>query len=156
GRPEALPGLVRHRRADRRRRPDGSAEGSRPRRTVEHFGLRIADFGSRNLGIPKSIRNPRSAIRHVVSGRPTMRAIVAVAITVVSLLAALPSAQAPRPTLRTPDGHPDLQGTYDIASMTPLERAQGTPLAMTREEAARFERERADRVKRLALPSNGD
>ena len=23
---------------------------------------------------------------------------------------------------RTPDGHPDLQGTYDLATMTPLER----------------------------------
>ena len=40
--------------------------------------------------------------------------------------------------------------------MTPLERAPGTPLVMTKEEAARFENERADRVRRLALPSNGD
>ena len=57
---------------------------------------------------------------------------------------------------RTADGHPDLQGTYDIASMTPLERAPGTPLVMTKEEAAALERQRAERVQRLALPSNGD
>jgi hypothetical protein len=74
----------------------------------------------------------------------------------LGLTAAAVSAQSSRPIPRTPDGHPDLQGTYDIASMTPLERAQGTPLVMTKEEAARFEKERADRVKRLALPSSRD
>ena len=26
---------------------------------------------------------------------------------------------------RTPDGHPDLQGTYDLSTMTPLERWPG-------------------------------
>jgi len=85
-----------------------------------------------------------------------MRTTLAASVALVTALAAPPSAQSPKPTLRTPDGHPDLQGTYDIASMTPLERAQGTPLVMTTEEAARFEKERADRVRRLALPSNGD
>src|SRR5215510_2347908 len=85
-----------------------------------------------------------------------MRSTSAALVVSLGLAAAAASAQSSRPILRTPDGHPDLQGTYDIASMTPLERAQGTPLVMTREEAARFEKERADRVKRLALPSNGD
>ncbi len=28
---------------------------------------------------------------------------------------------------RTPDGHPDLQGTYDLATMTPFERMPGDP-----------------------------
>ena len=28
---------------------------------------------------------------------------------------------------RTPDGHPDLQGTYDLATMTPFERLPGDP-----------------------------
>jgi hypothetical protein len=85
-----------------------------------------------------------------------MRSRLAATLSVFAALAAFPSAQSPRPNPRTVDGHPDLQGTYDIASMTPLERAAGTPLVMTKEEAARFERERADRVKRLAQPSNGD
>jgi len=73
----------------------------------------------------------------------------------VLFLARPASAQAPPPG-RTSDGHPDLQGTYDIASMTPLERAPGTPLVMTKEEAAAAERQRFERVQRLALPSNGD
>ena len=77
-------------------------------------------------------------------------------LPVVALTAAIVSAQTPEPTLRTPDGHPDLQGTYDIATMTPLERPAGTPLVMSKEEAARLERQRAEGVARAALPSSGD
>jgi hypothetical protein len=40
---------------------------------------------------------------------------------------------------RMPDGHPDLQGTYDAATLTPLERASGTSLVMTKAEAAKQE-----------------
>jgi hypothetical protein len=57
---------------------------------------------------------------------------------------------------RMPDGHPDLQGTYDIASLTPLERPAGTSLVMTNEEAAKLETQNANRKERAALPSNGD
>src|SRR6185295_15114284 len=80
-------------------------------------------------------------------------AILAVGILFLSLMPV--AAQAPK-LPRTPDGHPDLQGTYDIATMTPLERAPGTPLVMTKDEAARLEQQRADRVQRLALPSKGE
>ena len=83
-----------------------------------------------------------------------MRTSLSVGVLVLSSLTAIVIAQKPLPRLA--DGHLDLQGTYDIASMTPLERAAGTPLVMTREEAAALERQRADRVQRLALPSNGD
>jgi hypothetical protein len=91
------------------------------------------------------------------------RAACAAAVAVISLALAQPAAQAPNAPARggfalprTADGHPDLQGTYDIATMTPLERPAGTPLVMTKEEAARLEKERADRVQRAALPSRGD
>jgi hypothetical protein len=40
---------------------------------------------------------------------------------------------------RMPDGHPDLSGTYDAATLTPLERMRGTNLVMTKEEAAKEE-----------------
>ena len=85
-----------------------------------------------------------------------MRTTLAASLSLVTFTAALASGQAARPIPRTADGHPDLQGTYDIASMTPLERAPGTPLVMTKEEAARLEQQRADRVRRLAQPSKGD
>jgi hypothetical protein len=41
---------------------------------------------------------------------------------------------------RTPDGHPDLQGTYDVATMTPVERPAGVKsLVLSKEEAAALE-----------------
>src|SRR5260370_14206592 len=40
---------------------------------------------------------------------------------------------------RMPDGHPNLSGTYDAATLTPLERMTGTNLVMTKEEAAKQE-----------------
>ena len=44
---------------------------------------------------------------------------------------------------RTPSGRPDLSGTYDPATLTPLERPQqlGTKLILTEEEAARIAEE---------------
>jgi hypothetical protein len=59
---------------------------------------------------------------------------------------------------RTPDGHPDLQGTYDVATMTPIERppnVQGR-LGLTEAEAARIERAERTRVFERALPSAPD
>jgi hypothetical protein len=85
-----------------------------------------------------------------------MRTTLAASLVLIALTAALVSGQASRPALRTADGHPDLQGTFDIATMTPLERAPGTTLVMTKEEAARLEQQRADRVQRAALPSKGE
>jgi hypothetical protein len=40
---------------------------------------------------------------------------------------------------RLPDGHPDLQGTYDLATLTPIERPAGAKATMTLEEAAKLE-----------------
>jgi hypothetical protein len=82
-----------------------------------------------------------------------MRTSLAVGILVLSLA---PVAAQSQKIPRTADGHPDLQGTYDIATMTPLERAAGTSLVMTKEEAARLEAERAARVHRASLPSDGN
>ena len=53
---------------------------------------------------------------------------------------------AARPELpRTPDGHPDLQGTYDLATMTPLERLPGDPPFLTKEKAVALQRAEAQR-----------
>src|SRR5882672_2891802 len=65
---------------------------------------------------------------------------------------------------RMPDGHPDLQGIYDLATLTPMERPQGAKLALTKEEAARLEtaaahqREQGDKAiagDRSAPPKGG-
>lgn len=88
--------------------------------------------------------------------------VVAFAVAAVWLAPVRLAGQTTAPTPaanalpRTPDGHPDLQGTYDIATLTPLERPAGRPLVLTKEEAARLEQQTADHIERAALPSKGD
>src|SRR4051794_35279336 len=54
---------------------------------------------------------------------------------------------------RMADGHPDLQGTYDVATMTPVERFPGMKnLVMTPEEAAAAEKYEAQRHQDLEAP----
>jgi len=60
-------------------------------------------------------------------------------------------------TKRTPDGHPDLTGTYDVATMTPVERPAGVKsLALTKEEAMALEMYEADRQKKNDAPLDAD
>ncbi len=49
---------------------------------------------------------------------------------------------------RMPDGHPDLQGTYDLATMTPLERMPGDPPVLTKEQAEKIQK--AEMARRTA------
>jgi hypothetical protein len=51
---------------------------------------------------------------------------------------------------RTPDGHPDLQGTYDLATMTPLERWPGDPPFLTKEKAVSLQRAELERRSKSA------
>ena len=53
---------------------------------------------------------------------------------------------------RMADGHPDLQGTYDLATLTPVERPRGLPAVLTKEQAAKFEAAAAANRKRLDEP----
>ena len=59
---------------------------------------------------------------------------------------------------RTPDGHVDLQGTYDIATLTPVERPRSAngKLTLTDKEAAAIEGAESKRVFERALPSPVD
>ncbi len=66
---------------------------------------------------------------------------------------------------RMPDGHPDLQGVYDVATLTPVDRRSGTKLVITKEEAAKLENSAAGRREkedapldpnRTAPPKGGD
>jgi hypothetical protein len=59
---------------------------------------------------------------------------------------------------RTPDGHPDLHGIYDIATLTPIERPASAngKLSMSDAEAAAIERAERNRVQERALPSPVD
>ena len=66
---------------------------------------------------------------------------------------------------RLADGHPDLQGTYDLATLTPVDRPSGAPAIYTKEEARQREtaaarqREKGDESiqgNRTAPPKGGD
>jgi hypothetical protein len=75
-------------------------------------------------------------------------------------LAAQSSSGAPnvKSLPRTADGHPDLQGIYDVATMTPLERPAGlgNRLVLTKEEAAALERYEVERQIKNDAPLKGD
>ena len=66
--------------------------------------------------------------------------------------------EAPRSTVvpRTADGRVDLQGTYDLATLTPLDRPAGQPLVLTEEQAVRLEQQVRDRNLRSAAPIAGE
>ena len=59
---------------------------------------------------------------------------------------------------RTPDGHPDFQGFYDLATVTPIERPAdaGGRLVLTSEEAAAVEKYELQREAKDAAPISGD
>src|SRR5216684_334651 len=72
--------------------------------------------------------------------------LLALVITVAGQAQQLKKAPAPKAATagkydppRMPDGHPDLSGTYEAATLTPLERMSGTSLVMTKEQAAKEE-----------------
>jgi hypothetical protein len=80
---------------------------------------------------------------------------------------AIANAQTSKPYAgpRLSDGHPDLQGTYDLATLTPMERPAGTPAVLTKEEAQKLEmraavqRQQGDQAikgERAAPPKGGD
>lgn len=75
---------------------------------------------------------------------------------VSAALFALPlAAQAPA-LHRTPDGHPDLQGTYDLSMMTPLERLPGDPPFLTKEKAEALQKAEAARRAKNNQPLPAD
>jgi len=83
-----------------------------------------------------------------------------VAMTAAHLDGQAPAKTAPpaakRSVPRMPDGHPDLQGMYDLATLTPVERPAGTPLMLTDEQAAKLEKEVATRKSSQDAPINAD
>ena len=75
----------------------------------------------------------------------------AAALAVIVGVALMPMVAAGQPAdaagLRTPWGHPDLQGIWDYRTLTPLERPEelGDKAFLTEEEAAALERETLER-----------
>jgi hypothetical protein len=77
--------------------------------------------------------------------RDRILTLFAIPVLVAGVAAQTP-AKKPAPAGGIPrmaDGHPDLQGTYDLGTLTPLERAAGSPRGAGR--AAQRRPERGDR-----------
>jgi len=96
----------------------------------------------------------------------TLAGVAAVAIGVASFLSATLAGQtqtssaSPRPALpaaeaRTPEGFPDLQGVYNTATLTPLERPDPNKLVLSEDEAQAIEKTEAARIERASRPSDG-
>src|SRR5690349_5122585 len=74
-------------------------------------------------------------------------AITALLITAVPSRAQTAKPAKPYTPKRLADGHPDLQGVYDLATLTPMERPAGVEANLTKEQAAKMEAEAAKRRK---------
>src|SRR5438093_13129777 len=75
------------------------------------------------------------------------------AILAASLLV---SAQTSSRVPRLPDGKPDLQGMYDLAMLTPVERPNGLPAVLSDEQAAKLEKQALEAARSGALPIDGN
>lgn len=65
--------------------------------------------------------------------------MAALLLSAVLNAADVKSSSKPSSPRRMADGHPDLQGTYDLATLTPMERASGLNEVLTSEESHRLE-----------------
>src|ERR1700722_13820043 len=70
---------------------------------------------------------------------------LALSLMALSMTAQVTKTAAKTALPRTADGHPDLQGTYDLATMTPFERLPGDPPVLTKEQAETLQKAEAAR-----------
>ena len=96
----------------------------------------------------------------------TLTRAAVVAIGVASFLSVTLAGQTPAPSARprpaapaakarTAEGFPDLQGLYNTATLTPLERPDPNKLVLSEAEAQAIEKTEAARIERAARPSDG-
>jgi hypothetical protein len=92
-----------------------------------------------------------------VVGAAAIAATVAIVATkTVAGQAQKAPAAAAKAAPRTADGHPDLTGVYDLATLTPVERPNGMPAILTDEEAVKLEKQNAARRDLQARAIKGD
>src|SRR5580765_5861640 len=101
-------------------------------------------------------------MRDQVLTRVAVLVVVAAAVYVTPVDISGQTAPAKKPVTsaggvpRLADGHPDLQGTYDLGTLTPLERRAGAPLVLTDEEAKKREAQVAQRSAGLNAAIDGN
>jgi len=80
-----------------------------------------------------------------VSGTSALGMALGFSLTALPVAGQVMNTAAKSDLSRTPDGHPDLQGTYDLSTMTPLERWPGDPPLLTKEQAEALQRAELER-----------
>ena len=94
-------------------------------------------------------------MRTTLTGIPAMASLLLCTV-------ALAGAEIPKTRTKTynpprmSDGHPDLQGTYDLATLTPVERPMGAKAVLTKEEALKLETAAAGQREQADQPIQGD
>jgi hypothetical protein len=78
------------------------------------------------------------------------------AVALAGGMAVMASAQTSSRIPRLPDGKPDLQGMYDLAMLTPVERPAGLPAVLSDEQAAKLEKQALEAARSGALPIDGN
>ena len=88
--------------------------------------------------------------RFIFAASTVGMALALISLTALPVAGQVTKTAAKSDLPRTPDGHPDLQGTYDLATMTPLERWPGDPPFLTKEQAEALQRAEAERRAKTA------
>jgi hypothetical protein len=83
--------------------------------------------------------------RFISATRAIGMALGLISVATLPAVTQVTSTSAKSDLPRMADGHPDLQGTYDLATMTPLERWPGDPPFLTKERAEALQRAEAER-----------
>jgi hypothetical protein len=78
----------------------------------------------------------------------------AIAVAMAASHAAAQAPRAPWVAPRTPEGHPDLQGNWTNATLTPIERPRGMPLVLSKDQVAALEKVRTDSIEKLSQKSD--
>jgi hypothetical protein len=87
----------------------------------------------------------------------TTSRLFAILLSCVPFVLAGQTGAAPSPPwvpTRTAHGHPDLQGNWTNATLTPFERPNGVPLVLSKEQVAAFEKVRSDTIEKLSQKSD--
>ena len=111
---------------------------------------------ARNRSSRRADRNPRSGVVCAFAILATLAGLITATAQAPGSAAAKPATAKSKPWTapRTPDGHPDLQGTWTNGTITPLERPDGSRVTLTMDEVDRLEKGAEDRAKRLDEPSD--
>jgi len=83
--------------------------------------------------------------------------VIAIAWMTPTLLIGQAQKTVAKPSIpRAPDGHPDLQGTYDLATLTPVERPANTAAVLTDDQAKKLESNAATLKAITSAPAKAD